>query len=122
MLKSFKEILEGKPFLDDKGVSDCLEAFEQYFAQKGIPQPLWNLFIIEPLSSESTMGDIIMPQNMNFKDRYGIVRAVGEDEKKIKVGDKVMYFEGSGEPIDFEVDNDIKTFLIIDRTDLKAVV
>lgn len=121
MLKSFKEILSAYP-IDDKGIADCLIAFNQYFSQKGIPQPLWNLFIIEPLETDKVMGDIIMPENMNFKDRYGIVRAVGEDEKKIKIGDKVLFFEGSGEPIDFEVDNDIKTFLIIDRPDLKALV
>ena len=85
-------------------------------------KPLDDRVLIELIEeTEEKVGSIIIPDTAKEKPRMGKVVAVGTDEdlqEKIKVGDKIIFSKYSGD----EVKMDNKEYLIIQRSDILAVV
>ncbi len=85
-------------------------------------KPLDDRVLIELIEeSEEKVGSIIIPDTAKEKPRMGKVVAVGTDEdlqEKIKVGDKIIFSKYSGD----EVKMDNKEYLIVQRSDILAVV
>ncbi len=85
-------------------------------------KPLDDRVLIELVEeTEEKVGSIIIPDTAKEKPRMGKVVAVGTDEdlqEKIKVGDQIIFSKYSGD----EVKMDNKEYLIIQRSDILAVV
>lgn len=85
-------------------------------------KPLDDRILVEPAEEESkTASGLFIPDTAKEKPRLGSVIAVGTDEdlrEKIKEGDRVLFAKYGGEEI--ELDN--KTYKIIQRSDILAVV
>ncbi len=85
-------------------------------------KPLDDRVLIELIEeSEEKVGSIIIPDTAKEKPRMGKVVAVGTDEdlqEKVKVGDKIIFSKYSGD----EVKMDNKEYLIVQRSDILAVV
>jgi chaperonin GroES len=85
-------------------------------------KPLDDRILVEPVEEESkTASGLYIPDTAQEKPRLGSVIAVGTDEdlrEKIKEGDRVLFAKYGGEEI--EIDN--KTYKIIQRSDILAVV
>jgi chaperonin GroES len=85
-------------------------------------KPLDDRILVEPVEEESkTASGLYIPDTAKEKPRLGSVIAVGTDEdlrEKIKEGDRVLFAKYGGEEI--EIDN--KTYKIIQRSDILAVV
>jgi chaperonin GroES len=125
MLKSFRKILNGDSEDNDVRMfteHEIITAFDNYFTQTSIPKPLGGMVLLEPIERLGAVGNIILPDNYESKDQYGIVLAIGEKVNHIKVGDKVLYFKGSGEFIDLSIDDDFKQFLVMYKDDIKAII
>jgi len=70
---------------------------------------------------EERVGSIIIPDTAKEKPRMAKVVAVGTDEelqKVVKAGDRILYSKYSGD----EIKMDNKEYLIIQRSDILAVV
>ena len=98
-------------------------------AKKVNVQPLGGRVLIKPLDQEEkTEGGLIIPDTAEKeKPQQGTIVALGtgrisDDGKKVdfnvKVGDKVMFKQYA--PDEIEVDGD--TYLVIDESDILAVV
>ncbi len=84
-------------------------------------KPLGSRVLVEILDEQSvTASGLVIPETAKEKQQKGIVVAVGDDEDLIKVtvGEKVLFPKYSG--TELRLDN--KDFLIIDATELLAVL
>lgn len=86
-------------------------------------KPLGTRVLVEPsISEEKTASGIIIPDSAKEKQQSGVVLAVGggskDDPMEVKVGDKVLYGKFSGTEVQYE-GND---YLIIDQSDILAVI
>lgn len=85
-------------------------------------KPMDDRVLIEQISEdEQKVGSIIIPDTAKEKPRMGKVVAVGTDEdlkEHIKEGDTILYSKYSGDEI--KLDN--KEYLIIQRSDILAVI
>ncbi len=83
--------------------------------------PLGSRVLVEILDEESvTASGLVIPDTAKEKQQRGVVVAIGDDEDLIKVdvGEKVLFPKYSG--TELRLDN--KDFLIIDGTELLAVL
>jgi chaperonin GroES len=83
--------------------------------------PLGSRVLVEILEEESvTASGLVIPDTAKEKPQRGTVVAVGDDEEVItvKVGEKVMFPKYTGTELSF----DGKDYLVIDATDLLAVL
>lgn len=83
--------------------------------------PLGSRVLVEILEEDSmTASGLVIPDTAKEKQQKGIVVAVGDDEEAItvKVGEKVLFPKYSGT----ELRNDNKDYLVIDATELLAVL
>jgi len=92
-------------------------------------QPVDERVVIKPLEeTEKKVGSIIIPETAKERPQIGEVIALGDDVPKkeggkllseiLKVGDKVVYSKYGGTEI--KIDNE--EFLIVNRSDILAVV
>lgn len=86
-------------------------------------KPMDDRLVLELIdeAEERTASGLIIPDTAKEKPITGKVVAVGTDEdlqEKIKVGDKVLFAKYGGE----EINLDGKTFKIVQRADILAVV
>ncbi|PIE26298.1 MAG: co-chaperone GroES [Micrococcales bacterium] len=85
-------------------------------------QPLGARVLLEILDEDSvTASGLVIPDTAKEKQQRGVVVAVGEDEDdliKVSTGDTVLFPKYSGTEISLQG----KEFLIIDATELLAVV
>ena len=86
-------------------------------------KPLDDRVVVERIEEEEEQraGKIIIPDTAKEKPRIGKVIAVGTDEdlqEKVKVGDKIIY----GKYVGDEVEIDGKEYLIVQRSDILAIV
>ena len=84
-------------------------------------QPLGSRVLVEILDEDSvTASGLVIPDTAKEKQQKGVVTAVGDDEEVItvKVGEKVLFPKYTGT----ELSLDGKDFLIIDATELLAVL
>jgi chaperonin GroES len=86
-------------------------------------KPLGTRVIIEPsLAEERTKSGIIIPDSAKEKPQSGTVVAVGPGKKdepmEVKVGDLVLYGKYAGTEITYEK----KDYLIMNQSDILAVV
>lgn len=86
-------------------------------------KPLGTRVLVKPSIEEGkTTGGIIIPDSAKEKQQSGVVLAVGGGSKdnpmEVKVGDKVLFGKFTGTEIQYE-SND---YLIIDQSDILAVV
>ena len=92
-------------------------------------KPVDERVLIEPLEEEERkVGGIIIPDTAKERPQMGKIIAVGDDMTKkeggkklseiVKVGDKVLYAKYGGT----EVKHNEKTYLIVSRNDILAVV
>ena len=92
-------------------------------------QPVDERVVIKPLEeTEKKVGSIIIPETAKERPQIGEIIALGDDVPKkeggkllseiLKVGDKVVYSKYGGTEI--KVDNE--EFLIVNRSDILAVV
>lgn len=90
-------------------------------------RPLYDRVVIKPSAEESkTKSGIIIPDTAKEKSNQGVVVAKGEGKfedgtlvpMQVKVGDKVLYRDYSGEEIKWEGEK----VLIIKEEDIIAVI
>ncbi len=85
-------------------------------------KPLDDRLLVEPAEEQTkTASGLYIPDTAKEKPRMGTVIAVGTDEdlqEKVKVGNKVLFAKYGGE----EIEVDGKTYKIIQRSDVLAVV
>jgi chaperonin GroES len=86
-------------------------------------RPLGTRVLVQPLEAEQrTVSGIIIPDSAKEKPQRGTVIAVGngkEDEKmEVKVGDTVMYGKYAGTELQF----DGKDYLIMNQSDILAII
>jgi chaperonin GroES len=86
-------------------------------------KPLGDRVVVEPVEAEEkTASGIIIPDTAKEKPSQGVVVAVPEanDENKItvKVGDKVLYGKYAGT----EINLDGNDYLIMNESDILAIV
>lgn len=90
-------------------------------------RPLGDRVVIEPQEKEEkTPGGIVLPEKAKEKPMEGKVVAVGEGRRKgekrippeVRKGDHVIYSKYAGT----EIEVDGKTYLIVNESDLLAVV
>ena len=84
-------------------------------------QPLGSRVLVEILDEDSvTASGLVIPDTAKEKQQKGVVTAVGDDDEVItvKVGEKVLFPKYTGT----ELSLDGKDFLIIDATELLAVL
>ena len=85
-------------------------------------KPMDDRVLIEQVQEEEEkVGAIIIPDTAKEKPRMGKVVAVGTDEdlkEHIREGDTIIYSKYSGDEIKF----DDKEYLIVQRSDILAVV
>ena len=86
-------------------------------------KPLGARVLVEVVEAEQkTASGIIIPDSAKEKPQRAVVVAVGvgtESEKmEVKVGDEVLYGKYAGT----EVDDQGRTYLILNQTDILAVV
>lgn len=76
---------------------------------------------VEEPEEQKTAGGIYIPDTAKEKPQRGKVVAVGTDEdlqKVIKVGDRVVFGKYTGDEIEF----DGKKYLVIQRSDILAII
>ena len=76
---------------------------------------------LEESEEQKTAGGIYIPDTAKEKPQRGKVVAVGTDEdlqKVIKVGDRVVFGKYTGDEIEF----DGKKYLVIQRSDVLAII
>ena len=86
-------------------------------------KPFEDRVLVEPeeIGESRTKSGIIIPDTAKEKPRTGKVIEVGTDEElaeKIKVGDKIVFAKFTGDEVEF----DGKTYLIVSRSDILAVI
>lgn len=67
---------------------------------------------------EKTASGIIIPQTAQEKTQIGVVEAIGDEVKNIKVGDKIMHDKYAGT----SVKKDGSEYLILNLKDVLAVI
>jgi len=76
---------------------------------------------VEEPEEQKTAGGIYIPDTAKEKPQKGKVVAVGTDEdlqKVIKVGDRVVFGKYTGDEIEY----DGKKYLVIQRSDVLAII
>jgi len=86
-------------------------------------KPLGTRVLLEPsITEEKTVSGIIIPDSAREKQQSGTVLATGagskENPMEVKVGDKVLYGKFTGTEVQYEG----KDFLILDQSDILAIV
>jgi len=86
-------------------------------------KPLADRVLIEPLEAETkTASGLIIPDTAKEKPQKGIVKAVGigtkENKMTVKVGETVLYGKYAGT----ELKLDGKDYLIMNESDILAIV
>ena len=86
-------------------------------------KPLGTRVLLEPsITEEKTVSGIIIPDSAREKQQSGTVLATGSGSKEnpmeVKVGDKVLYGKFTGTEVQYEG----KDFLILDQSDILAIV
>ena len=86
-------------------------------------KPLADRVVIEPQAAETTTSSgIIIPDTAKEKPQRGIVVAVGDGKKdeplSVKEGDVVLYGKYAGTEISFED----KDYLIMQESDILAII
>ena len=86
-------------------------------------KPLGIRVLVEPtVTEERTPSGIIIPDTAKEKPQSGVVIAVGSGSKdnpmEVKVGDKVIYGKFSGT----EIEHNGKEYLILEQSDILAIV
>lgn len=86
-------------------------------------KPLADRVVIEPQAAETTTNSgIIIPDTAKEKPQRGIVVAVGDGKKdeplSVKEGDVVLYGKYAGTEISFED----KDYLIMQESDILAII
>ena len=85
-------------------------------------KPMDDRVLVELIEEESkTASGLYIPDTAKEKPRLGKVIAVGTDEdlrEKIQEGNQILFAKYGGE----EVDMDSKTYKIIQRSDILAVI
>lgn len=81
-------------------------------------KPLGERVLVERLEEDTkTASGIIIPDNAKEKPLEGIVQAIGNEVKEVKVGDKVVFGKYSGT----EVKIDGKEYLILKLEDVLGI-
>ena len=76
---------------------------------------------VEVQEDQKTSGGIYIPDTAKEKPQRGTVAAVGTDEdlqKVIKVGDKIVFGKYTGDELEY----DGKKYLVIQRSDILAII
>jgi chaperonin GroES len=76
---------------------------------------------VEETEEQKSPGGIYIPDTAKEKPQRGTVVAVGTDEdlqKVIKVGDKVVFGKYTGDELEY----DGKKYLVIQRSDILAII
>ena len=76
---------------------------------------------VEEQEDQKTSGGIYIPDTAKEKPQRGTVAAVGTDEdlqKVIKVGDKIVFGKYTGDELEY----DGKKYLVIQRSDILAII
>lgn len=86
-------------------------------------KPLGSRVVIEPREAENkTASGIIIPDSAKEKPQTGVVVAAGkgakDEEMEVKTGDTVLYGKFAGT----EITLDGKEYLILNQSDILAVV
>jgi len=86
-------------------------------------RPLGDRVVVEPAPAEAkTASGIIIPDSAKEKPQQGTVVAIPEESKdqkvSVKVGDKVSYGKYAGT----EITVDDKDYLILNESDILAVI
>ena len=86
-------------------------------------KPLGARVVIEPQEAESTTeSGIIIPDSAQERPQQGIVKAAGkgtnDEEMEVKEGDVVLYGKFAGT----EITLDDKDYLIMNQSDILAVI
>jgi chaperonin GroES len=86
-------------------------------------KPLGDRVVVEPIEAEQkTASGIIIPDTAKEKPSQGVVVAVPDtnDEQKVtvKVGDKVLYGKYAGT----EISIDDKNYLIMNESEILAII
>jgi len=86
-------------------------------------KPLGERVVVEPTpAEEKTAGGIIIPDTAKEKPQYGTVVAVPDENKDnpvtVKIGNKVLYGKYSGT----EITIDDKDYLIMNESDILAII
>lgn len=82
--------------------------------------PLFDKILIKrPEEFSETDGGIIIPETAREKAMNGIVVSVGDDVKKIKPGQTIMFAKYAGTDITFDDDNQ---YLIISERDVLGIM
>ncbi|MDD6055794.1 MAG: co-chaperone GroES [Helicobacter sp.] len=82
-------------------------------------KPLGERVLVERLEEETkTASGIIIPDNAKEKPLEGVVKAIGNDVKDVKINDKVVFGKYSGT----EVKLDGKEYLILKLEDILGVI
>ncbi len=86
-------------------------------------KPLGTRVLVESsVSEEKTASGIIIPDSAKEKQQSGVVLAVGngstDNPMEVNVGDKVLYGKFTGTEVQYEG----KDYLILDQSDILAVV
>lgn len=92
-------------------------------------KPVDERVLIEPIEEEERkVGGIIIPDTAKERPQMGLVVAIGDDvirkeggkklSEVVSVGDKVIYAKYGGT----EIKHEDKTYLIVSRNDILAVV
>ncbi|MBD5164854.1 co-chaperone GroES [Helicobacter sp.] len=81
-------------------------------------KPLGERVLVERLEEDTkTASGIIIPDNAKEKPLEGVVQAIGNEVKEVKVGDKVVFGKYSGT----EVKIDGKEYLILKLEDVLGI-
>ncbi len=87
-------------------------------------QPLGDRFVAKPVEPETkTASGILLPDQAKEKTQVAEVLAVGKDVKEVKVGDRIVYGEGSFNkpgPVAFKQGQE--ELLVVKEEDVLAVV
>jgi len=86
-------------------------------------KPLGTRVLVESsISEDKTASGIIIPDSAKEKQQNGVVLAVGggskENPMEVKVGDKVLYGKFTGTEVQYEG----KDYLILEQSDILAIV
>ena len=69
-------------------------------------------------AEEKTASGLFIPQTSQEKTQFGTVKAVGDDVKTVKTGDRILHDKYSGTSL--KIDND--DYLILALKDVLAVI
>lgn len=101
------------------GIGALDEFAEEWKRQpSGTLQPLSDKLVLETIESDTEIMGLSIPETAREKPMKGIVVAVNETSKTIKVGDVVLYGKHAG--VDVFLDG--KSYLLMRESDIFAII